>query len=131
MEKISVIAFNNRTYHLTEDVIMHLYPWLNNYLLIHKVKERAGIFFIADDNLARLIEEFTCSLRALLKSGYTEPILDEFQKYPTRYEKILFDDHVYRVNYRMSSYGHSVYFIHCILNDLIISAYNNLTVRLY
>ncbi|GAA4186580.1 hypothetical protein [Sphingobacterium ginsenosidimutans] len=131
MKKISTIECNNFTYHLTEEVSMYLYSWLNNYLMKNKVKGSGKGLFIADDNLNKLIEEVRSSLQILLKSGYEEPALGEIQKYSTRYEKILLDNIVYKVNYRMSSFGHSAYLINCILNDLIVSASDKLSVKLY
>ncbi|MCS4228422.1 hypothetical protein M2408_004561 [Sphingobacterium sp. BIGb0165] len=97
----------------------------------NKIKESGKSVFIVDDNLDKLIEEVRSSLQILLKSGYEEPALGEIQKYSTRYEKILLDNIVYQVNYRTSSFGHSAYSINCILNDLIVSASNRSSVKLY
>jgi len=131
MKKISTIECNNFTYRLTDEVSMYLYSWLNNYFMKNTIKESGGCFVVVDDNLNKLIMEIRSSLKTLIKSGYEEPTLRETQKYPTRYETILIENTVYKVNYRMSAFCHSVYLINCLLNDLIISASNMLSVKLY
>lgn len=131
MKKISTIECNNFTYRLTDEVSMYLYSWLNNYFMKNRIGIEGKSLIIVDDNLVKLIEVIRSSLQVLLESGYEEPTLAELQKHSTRYEKILLDNIVYKVNYRMSEFGHSVYLINCLFNDLIISASNMLSVKLY
>lgn len=70
------------------------------------------------DSLIDLKNEIYKSLIRLLEVSYIEPEAKYIQKYPTRIEKIVLNEKVYKVDYRASEIGRVSYSIYCLINLL-------------
>ncbi len=73
---------------------------------------------INGDLVISLIKNVSKSLRMLLDAGYVEPASKEVQKWPTRFERIFFENKVYKVDYRRSEFGHVVFTIYALIDAL-------------
>lgn len=71
---------------------------------------------VRNELLPDLRERIKMALSNLLKDSYTEPSINELQKYSTRFEVILLEGRKYKVNYRLSEVGRMSFAIYCLMN---------------
>lgn len=86
------------------------FSYIFSYLLRFDFKQQttllnAGSSSLIGDDLKHFKESLTVALRELLSECYVAPNPKRRQKHPTYYEKFLFDDKRYVVDYTTSTVG--------------------------
>lgn len=108
--------------------------YLNSYIYLFTLHKQ----FFPNDNNEILVKQseiedlkvFISKSMSDLLSYYVPPNEKELQKHPSRFEKIIFEDKVYKVNYRMSISGRLIFLINQILIFIDSSKNENLDIIL-
>jgi hypothetical protein len=110
---------------------VYIFSYLHLFLVKNKLfNEMTNEYVITNNLLEELEKSISTSLLDILNVSYIEPPTSEYKKYPTRFEKILLDGKIYKVNYRMSINGRLAYAIYCMINFIAEAKSKNLNIVL-
>ncbi|MCX8526464.1 hypothetical protein OF897_21355 [Chryseobacterium formosus] len=113
-----IIKNSNSEILIDDNLSYYLFPYFFVPLLENKDIINENLFLNNKDKIKDLYDDLEKYLKKILIEWYQEPSEKELQKYSTRYERIKFDNKIYKINYRMFEIGRLVYLIYCILQIL-------------
>lgn len=118
METLTVtgIVKGKEEFRFRDILLSYLSPILSEFFTQSNLTVDRPKIILDPDLLVNLENVLTTSLKSLLDQNYQEPSINDVQKHPSRFEKIVLEGKVYRVNYRMSESGWMAYAIYSYIN---------------
>ncbi|MFY1047329.1 hypothetical protein [Chryseobacterium sp. GP-SGM7] len=118
MKKIVSIKIKEQEVVLDEYTSSYISNSLNLLFLNENISIKKNTIVLQDDLIFKLRNTILNCLTTLVENLHIEPSIKEIQKNPTRFEKIVLNKKVYKVNYRMSEVDRSCYVLYCLLLSL-------------
>ena len=107
-----IITEGNQDFSLEPLEQRFLFPYLFRFALIVGLSAIEGpAVVIEEKDRELLVVHLSEALRALLQDGYEPPLPRQRQKHPSYFEKFLFDNQKYVVNYTTSPPGRLMFLI--------------------
>lgn len=97
----------------------YLYPYLLRFSLKNEIdiSWKNDIIFISDEKREQFAIMLENILKELLDDCYIEPTHKQRSKYPSRYEKIVFQEKLYVLDYRTSAVGIIGYALNYLISE--------------
>ncbi|MGJ1426265.1 hypothetical protein ACR79B_19915 [Sphingobacterium spiritivorum] len=93
--------------------------FFNLFLLENKISlDKRNGTSLNSSQISSLNRKLECSLDELLKAGYEEPNQKQVPKFSSRYERIIYNQKEYILNYRTSEVGQLAFSIKVLIDSL-------------